>query len=267
MLRGRCAGRCQVTLIDRRNHHLFQPLLYQVAMAALSPGDIASPIRWILRRQRNVEVLLAEATAIDTATRTVVLTDGEIGYDYLIVATGSTHAYFGHDEWQPDAPALKTLEDALEIRRRVLLAFERAEKETVLKRRRRLLNFVVVGGGPTGVELAGAIAEIRGTLYRRTSAISIPVQRASCWSRPDRRCSVITPNLCAMRPGTISNGLASRCGRDPALPTSTIIRSRVGTEVIDAETILWAAGVAASPLGATLDVPRDRVGRVLVNRT
>ena len=145
----------RVTVIDRRNHHVFQPLLYQVAMAALSPGDIASPIRWILRRQRNVEVLLAEARAIDATRQIVTLADGEIGYDYLIVATGSTHAYFGHDEWRPVAPGLKTLEDALEIRRRVLLAFERAEREPDPARRAILLTFVVIGGGPTGVELAG----------------------------------------------------------------------------------------------------------------
>src|SRR5512145_2284909 len=147
-----------ITLLDRRNHHLFQPLLYQVAMAALSPGDIASPIRWILRKQRNVQVFLAEATAIDRARRVVVLTDGEMPYDYLIVASGATHAYFGHDEWRNVAPGLKTLEDALDIRRRVLLAYECAERETDDSRRRALLTFVVIGGGPTGVEMAGALA-------------------------------------------------------------------------------------------------------------
>src|SRR6185436_16004123 len=149
-----------VTLLDRRNHHVFQPLLYQVATAALSPGDIASPIRWILRRQSNVEVLLADAIRIDLEHRVVVLSDGEIGYDYLIVATGATHAYFGHDDWRPYAPGLKTLEDALGIRRRVLLAFERAERERDPEARHGLLTFVVIGGGPTGVELAGALAEI-----------------------------------------------------------------------------------------------------------
>src|SRR3954463_7266728 len=151
----------EVTVLDRRNHHLFQPLLYQVAMAALAPGDIASPIRWILRKQSNVEVLLGEAGRIDLGRRVVVLTDGgEIGYDYLILAAGATHAYFGHDDWRTNAPGLKTLEDALEIRRRVLLAFERAERETDPVRRTAQLTFVVVGGGPTGVELAGALAEI-----------------------------------------------------------------------------------------------------------
>src|SRR3954469_8935230 len=150
-----------VTVLDRRNHHLFQPLLYQVAMAALSPGDIASPIRWILRKQSNVEVLLGEAARIDLGRRIVVLTDGgEIAYDYLILAAGATHAYFGHDDWRPYAPGLKTLEDALEIRKRVLLAFERAERETDPVRRAAQLTFVIVGGGPTGVEMAGALAEI-----------------------------------------------------------------------------------------------------------
>lgn len=150
----------RITLLDRKNHHVFQPLLYQVATAALSPGDIASPIRWILRHQPNVEVQLAELRRVDVARRTVVLTDGEMSYDYLILATGATHAYFGHDEWRTVAPGLKTLEDALEIRRRVLLAFERAEREADPGRRRALLTFVVIGGGPTGVELAGALAEI-----------------------------------------------------------------------------------------------------------
>src|SRR6185369_2595559 len=151
----------RLTVVDRHNHHLFQPLLYQVAMAVLSPGDIASPIRWILRHQRNVEVLLGEVGRIDTDRRIAHLTDGaEIPYDYLIVAAGATHAYFGHDEWLPYAPGLKTLEDALEMRRRVLLAFEKAERESDPVRQRALLTFVIVGGGPTGVELAGALAEI-----------------------------------------------------------------------------------------------------------
>ena len=256
----------QVTLIDRRNHHLFQPLLYQVAMAALSPGDIASPIRWILRRQRNVDVLLAEATAINTATRTVVLADGEIGYDYLIVATGSMHAYFGHDEWRPVAPGLKTLEDALEIRRRVLMTFELAEKETVLKRRRRLLNFVVVGGGPTGVELAGAIAEIsRHSLpkdFRHIDPSSARVMLIE--AGPSVLSNYPEPLRDAARRDLERLGVEVRTGS--SVTNVNDHQVTVGTEVIEAETILWAAGVAASPLGATLDVPRDRAGRVLINQ-
>src|SRR6476620_6040155 len=150
-----------VTIVDRRNHHLFQPLLYQVAMAALSPGDIASPIRWILRKQRNVEVLMGEAQRVDPDRKIIHLADGaELTYDFVIVAAGTTHAYFGHDEWRSHAPGLKTLEDALDIRRRVLLAFERAERESDAARRAIQLTFVIVGGGPTGVEMAGALAEI-----------------------------------------------------------------------------------------------------------
>src|SRR5678815_1831409 len=158
---------CRVTLLDRRNHHVFQPLLYQVAAAALSPGDIAAPIRWVLRRSRNVRVLLAEVATIDVDTRRVVLTDAEsVAYDYLIVAPGASHTYFGHPEWESSAPGLKTLEDAYEIRRRVLLAFERAERETDAAKRAAWLTFVVIGGGATGVELSGAFAEIaRHTLH------------------------------------------------------------------------------------------------------
>src|SRR5688500_10456031 len=151
----------RVTVVDRRNHHVFQPLLYQVATATLSPGDIAAPIRWIFRHQQNLRVLLGEVEAIDPVSRHVRLPDGAvIGYDYLIVATGASHAYFGHSEWAQHAPGLKTLEDALEIRRRILLAFEYAERETDPARQQQLLSFVIVGGGPTGVELAGTLAEM-----------------------------------------------------------------------------------------------------------
>jgi len=150
----------RITLVDRTNHHLFQPLLYQVAMAGLSPADIAAPIRAILRRQKNLTVLLSEATGIDLTRRTVLLSEGSIPYDYLVLATGGRTSYFGHDAWEKYAPGLKDLDDAVEIRRRVLLAFEAAEKESEPERRRQLLTFVVVGGGPTGVELAGAIAEL-----------------------------------------------------------------------------------------------------------
>src|SRR5262245_22500368 len=151
----------RVTLLDRHNYHLFQPLLYQVATASLSPGDIASPIRWVLRKQKNVEVLLGDVNSIDPAAQRVVVDRSQsIPYDYLIVASGATHAYFGHPEWEHHAPGLKTLDDALIMRRKVLLAFEAAERETDPERQRRLLTFVIVGGGPTGVELAGALAEI-----------------------------------------------------------------------------------------------------------
>jgi NADH dehydrogenase len=254
----------RVTLIDRRNHHLFQPLLYQVAMAALSPGDIASPIRWILRRQRNVEVLLADARSIDAARRTVVLADGEITYDFLIVATGATHAYFGHDEWRAIAPGLKTLEDALDIRRRVLLAFERAEREPDPARRAPLLTFVVVGGGPTGVELAGALAEISKQSLARdfrhfdpTSARVILVEGG--------------PGLLAAFPESLQQaalkdlralGVDVRTNARVTGVESGLVR--IGEQTIEAATVLWAAGVAASPLGASLGVPLDRAGRVRV---
>jgi NADH dehydrogenase len=260
----RRAEAVRVTLLDRRNHHLFQPLLYQVAMAALSPGDIASPIRWILRRQRNVAVLLADAVRIDTARRVVVLADGEVTYDYLIVATGATHAYFGRDHWRAVAPGLKTLEDALEIRRRMLLAFERAEREPDPVRRQALLTFVVIGGGPTGVELAGALAEIsRQSLARdfrhfdpgSARILLIEAGPAVLASFPERLRDAAREDLRRL-------GVDVRLGA----PVTEVSPGRVvvGGETIDAETVLWAAGVAASPLGATLGVPVDRVGRVVI---
>ncbi|HEV7501481.1 MAG TPA: FAD-dependent oxidoreductase, partial [Vicinamibacteria bacterium] len=153
-------ARVDITLVDRHNHHVFQPLLYQVATAGLSPADIAAPLRQILRRQRNASVILADAKGVDVAGRRLLLEDGELPYDFLILAAGATHSYFGHDEWEANAPGLKTLQDATEIRRRVLLAFEEAERETDAARREEWLTFVVVGGGPTGVELAGTLAEI-----------------------------------------------------------------------------------------------------------
>jgi len=158
--RALAGANAQVTLLDRHNYHLFQPLLYQVATASLSPGDVASPIRWILRHQKNVEVLLADAQSIDPVGRRVIVDGDSVAYDYLVLATGAAHAYFGHPEWAERAPGLKTLDDALEMRRRVLLAFEAAEREADPDKQRRLLTFVIVGGGPTGVELAGALAEI-----------------------------------------------------------------------------------------------------------
>ena len=254
----------KVTVLDRRNHHLFQPLLYQVAMAALSPGDIASPIRWILRRQRNVDVLLAEASAIDAKGKRVLLTDGEIAYDYLIVATGATHAYFGHDEWRPLAPGLKTLEDALEIRRRMLLAFERAEREVDGERRRAQLTFVIVGAGPTGVELAGALAEIsRKSLARdfrhfdpgSARIVLVEAGPTVLGAFPERLRNAARRDLERL-------GVEVRTGS----PVTAVSPGRVsiGGEVVRAETVLWAAGVAASPLGASLGVAVDRNGRVIV---
>ena len=254
-----------VTLVDRRNHHVFQPLLYQVAMAALSPGDIASPIRWILRRQRNVEVLLAGVESIDAPASRIVLSDGEtLAYDFLIVATGATHAYFGHDEWRRRAPGLKTLDDALEMRRRVLMAFERAERERDVARRRALLTFVVIGGGPTGVELAGALAEIaRQSLVRDFRRIDPGASRILLVEAGPEVLPAFPAHLrAAARRDLEGLGVEVRTGS----PVTDVRDGQVlvAGEPIEAETVLWAAGVAASPLGATLGVPLDRAGRVLV---
>jgi NADH dehydrogenase len=255
----------EVVLLDRRNHHVFQPLLYQVATAGLSPGDIASPIRWILRKHRNLHVWLAEVTAIDPARRLVLLADGELSYDYLIVAAGATHAYFGHDEWRAHAPGLKTLEDALDMRRRVLLAFEEAEREPDRFAQRRLLTFVVVGGGPTGVELAGALAEIsRHALANDFRKIDPESARIILIEAG--------PALLPSYPAALSQFARKALERlGVAVWTGSLVtdvhggRVRVGEETIEAGTILWAAGVSASPLGAALGAPLDRAGRVLVN--
>jgi NADH dehydrogenase len=253
-----------VTVVDKRNHHLFQPLLYQVAMAALSPGDIASPIRWILRRQKNVEVLLAEAIGVDLANRRLLLADGDLAYDYLIIATGTTHAYFGHDEWRPLAPGLKTLEDALAIRRRVLLAFERAERETDPQRRKALMTFVVIGGGPTGVEMAGALGEMsRQSLARDFRHINPGSARIILLEGG--------PSILAAFPEPLRDAALrdlEKLGVD--VRTSAVVTSvveggvAIGPETIESATVLWAAGVAASPLGAALGAPLDRAGRVRV---
>src|SRR5690242_2803156 len=253
----------QVTLLDRRNHHLFQPLLYQVAMAALSPGDIASPIRWILRRQRNVEVLLAEVVRVDAARHTLVLTDGEMSYDFLILATGATHAYFGHDEWRVTAPGLKSLEDALEVRRRVLMAYERAEREVDPQKRAALLTFVVIGGGPTGVELAGALAEIsRQSLARDFRHFNPGSGRIVLVEAGPAVLMTFPENLRgAARHDLERLGVEVRTG---AFVTGVRdAQVGVGQDRIAAATILWAAGVAASPVGATLGEQLERAGCVL----
>jgi NADH:ubiquinone reductase (H+-translocating) len=256
----------RVTLLDRRNHHLFQPLLYQVATATLSPGDIASPIRWIFRRQRNLRVLLGEVERIDAAGKRLLLIDGAaVDYDYLVVATGASHAYFGHPEWEPFAPGLKTLEDALEIRRRMLLAFELAERETDAARQQRLLTFVIVGGGPTGVELAGTLAEMaRRTLRDEFRAIDPAGARIMLVEAG--------PTILPAFPATLQ-----QASRESLRRLGVEVRERVavthidkqganlGDERVDAGTVLWAAGVAASPVVSTLGAPLDRAGRVLVN--
>src|SRR6185295_18117553 len=256
----------QVTLIDRKNHHVFQPLLYQVATATLSPGDIAAPIRWILRRVRNVRVLMAEARRIDVNAHRVELADGAaLEYDYLIVASGSRHAYFGHGDWEEFAPGLKTLEDAITIRRRLLVAFERAERETDAARQRELLTFVLVGGGPTGVELAGTLAEIaRQTL--RDEFRSIDTSRARVVlieGGPSILATFPEPLRLAAKRSLEKLGVEVREHTVVTAVDAHGVTCANG-ERLDAGTVVWAAGVAASPLAATLGAPIDRAGRVVV---
>jgi NADH dehydrogenase len=255
----------RVVLLDRVNYHLFQPLLYQVATASLSPGDIAEPLRAILRKYRNVEVLLAEVTRIDTTARKVILEDGdEINYDFLILATGARHSYFGHPQWEPLAPGLKSLTDALEMRRRILLAFELAERERDPAKRQALLTFVVVGGGPTGVELAGAIAEIARHTVRKDFRRFDPRQaRVVLIDSGDRVLAQYPADLSARARRALERlGVEVRTG---AVATEiTADHVSVGETIIPTQTALWAAGVAASPLGRQLGVDVDRSGRVPV---
>jgi NADH dehydrogenase len=254
----------RITLVDSHNHHLFQPLLYQVATAALSPGDIASPIRWILRQQRNTQVLLAGARSIDVEKRKVFLERAELDYDYLIVATGATHAYFGHDEWAQAAPGLKTLDDALNIRRRVLLAFEAAEMESDPAVQRRLLTFIIVGGGPTGVELAGALAEIaRHALAQEFRSINPGTARIVLVEAGSSILSAFPEKLRLAAEQSLSR-LCVEVRKNTAVTQISEDAVQLGSERFEAGTILWAAGVAASPLGKSLGVPLDRAGRVVV---
>ena len=256
----------QVTLVDRHNHHVFQPLLYQVATAGLSPGDIASPIRWILRKQANLRVLLAAVERIDPVARRLHLDGGDtLAYDALIVASGVTHSYFGHDDWPPHAPGLKTLDDALEIRRRVLLAFERAEREADLERQRTLLTFAIVGGGPTGVELAGALAEIaRHALKSEFDNVDPATSRILLIEAGPS----ILPTFPASLQRSARRAL-ERLGVEviEGQPVTSIADGGVqmGGERIGAGTVLWAAGIQASSLGRGFGAETDRAGRVAVN--
>jgi NADH:ubiquinone reductase (H+-translocating) len=254
----------RITVIDRKNFHTFQPLLYQVATAGLSPGEIAAPIRSILRSHKNVEVLMAEVTGFDLDRRIVETSEAGIPYDYLIVAAGASHAYFGHDDWEPYAPGLKTIEDALEIRRRVLLAFELAERQAAVSETATPLNFVVVGGGPTGVELAGTLAEIaRHALAHEFRSID-----------PARTHILLIeggPRVLPAYAEDLSRSAQQQLNRlGVEVRTSTIVTQiepgavRAGNTRLRATVVLWAAGVAASPLGKKLDAPVDRAGRVLV---
>ncbi len=256
----------RITLLDRTNHHLFQPLLYQVAMAGLSPADIAAPIRAVLRRQQNVSVLLAEATGVDFDRQAVKLRDGELSYDYLVLATGGRTSYFGHDEWEQFAPGLKDLDDAVEIRRRVLLAFEAAEKETDEARGRELMTFVVVGGGPTGVELAGAIAELAHYVLARDFRRIHPEAAEILLLEGGPR---ILPSFAEDLSESAERQLRELgvTVRKNAKVTN-IDESGVylGAEKINAATVIWGAGVRATALTEKLGLPIDRAGRVLIEK-
>ncbi len=257
-------AKVRVTLIDRTNHHLFQPLLYQVAMAGLSPGDIAAPIRAILRKQKNVTVLLAEATGVDYARHTVTLRDGEVAYDYLVLSTGSRTSYFGHDAWEQFAPGLKDLDDAVEIRRRVLLAFEAAEKESDPERRRDLLTFIVVGGGPTGVELAGAISELaRFVLARDFREINPRAANILLLEGGPHIVAGFPPDLSASAVRQLA-GLGVKVRVNAHVTNINAQGVYLGDELIKSATVIWGAGVQATSFTQRLSVPLDRAGRILV---
>ena len=253
-----------VTIVDRHNYHLFQPLLYQVATAGLPPSDVAWPVRSILRRQRNTTVLLGEVTAIDTGRNVVALGERTLAYDYLVVATGSTHSYFGHDDWRPFAPGLKSIDDATAIRRKILSAFEAAEMETDAACRERLLRFVIVGAGPTGVELAGTIAELaRFTLvadFRRIDPRGAKIVLVEAGARilgafKEPQSAYALRSLEKLGVEVRVNATVTGCDADGVW---------IGNERLTSATVIWAAGVAASPLGQSLGMPLDRAGRVAV---
>ena len=258
----------RITLIDRRNHHLFQPLLYQVATAALNPSDIAYPIRSALASQSNARVLLAAATSIDVATRTVTLDDGELRYDYLILATGATHSYFGKDQWAKLAPGLKSVEDAIEIRRRIFIAYEAAERESDPRAQEEFLTFAVVGGGPTGVELAGAMGEIGlQTLAKDFRSIDPTRVKVVLFEGADRVLRSYPEKISAAAKRALEKRHVEV--RVDTLVTNVdehgvTVKGPEGEARLGTRTVVWAAGVQASPLGASLGAPRDRMGRILV---
>jgi NADH:quinone reductase (non-electrogenic) len=254
-----------IIVLDRKNHHTFQPLLYQVATAGLSPAEIAAPIREILHRHKNVQVILGEVRGFDLKRRQVLLHDHAIGFDYLIVAAGATHAYFGHDDWEPLAPGLKTLEDAVEIRRRILLSYELAEREAALTGTHRPLNFIVVGAGPTGVELAGTLGEI--------ARKSLPSNFRNIDPAKTRILLVEAgPSILSTYPEDLRQSAVRQLQHlgvevHTNSPVSDIRSGevRIGEDMVPAEVVLWAAGVSASPLGRALGAPVDKAGRVFVN--
>jgi NADH:ubiquinone reductase (H+-translocating) len=253
-----------VTLVDRKNHHVFQPLLYQVATAGLSPAEIAAPIRHILRRQRATRVLLGEVTAVDLAAQKVRVGSLELAYDYLILAAGNTHSYFGHDEWQPHAPGLKTIEEALEIRRRVLLAFEQAEREEDAEARRAWLTFAVIGGGPTGVEMAGALGEIaRHTLARQFRRID-PASARIVLIEAGPRVLPAYPEDLSERARLQLEALGVQVWTGSRVSSVSAAGVAIGADRLAARTVVWAAGLQGSPLARSLGTPLDRAGRARV---
>ena len=265
--KGLGAAGVPVTLVDKQNYHLFQPLLYQVATAALSPADIAEPVRRMLRRHPSVDVVLGEASGIDVGAQRVTLGDGKVlTYDRLVLATGATHAYFGHDDWARFAPSLKSIADARAIRSRLLTAFEEAEMIDDPAARRRLMTFVVIGGGPTGVELAGAIAELaRYTLtkdfhrvgFKEVNVLLLEAGPRILTAFPEKLADYAVRKLAALGVTVRVNGAVGAITKDGV---------QVGDEIIPASVAIWAAGVKASPLGALLGVATDKAGRVMVNR-
>jgi NADH:ubiquinone reductase (H+-translocating) len=259
-----CQG-VRVTVIDRTNYHLFQPLLYQVATAALSPADIAAPVRAILSKRKNLEVILAEVQSVDVAAKKIKTTDMEIPYDFLILATGARHSYFGHNEWEKLAPGLKSLEDAIELRRRLLMAFEYAEKVTDEAARKTAMTFVIIGGGPTGVEMAGAIAEIaRYTLAKDFRHIDPSQARVILIEGEPRLLASFPEDLSASAMKQLVDlGVEVRTGLHATNLTEAGLQA--GDEFIPCRVKIWAAGNNASFVGKTLGVPVDRVGRVMVN--
>lgn len=257
-------AKVDITLIDEHNHHLFQPLLYQVATAALNPSDIAAPIRRIFRKQSNVQVILGRVISVDAAVRKVFEVGAELDYDYLVLATGVTHSYFGHDEWEKHAPGLKTLEDALRIRDRLLVAFERAEHEPDPSMRARLMTFVVVGGGPTGVELAGALAEIsRRSFTDDFRHIEPATAKVILLEAAELILPGLDPTLCAKAKRQLE-GLGVEVRTSASVTDVTSQGVTLGDEHIDARNVFWAAGVKAPSLAQSLGVPLDKAGRVLV---
>ena len=257
-------SRCDVTLLDRQNHHCFQPLLYQVATAVLSPADIAWPIRGILRRQKNVTVLMAAVTGVDSANKRVLAGNRSFPYDYLVLATGATHSYFGHDDWASCAPGLKRIEDATEIRRRMLMAFEQAEMSDSEAEQNKLLTFVIIGGGPTGVEMAGSMAEVAfKTLHpefrriepRHSRILLVEGGPRILPALPEKLSRYAQNVLHRMGVEIMASAMVTGCGPDGV---------DIGSQHLPASTVVWAAGVVASPAAAWLGVEHDRAGRVVI---